>query len=100
MNVGWLLDFGYLRRWLPEAFRQESHTAIDRAAAEQRGDQAKNNSQSALAAHPQSLIAPLDRQRPKRRQPARQRVRYAQRWSTITFPSFGRAPLGTSSTAP
>ena len=57
MNVGWLLDFGYLRRWLPQAFRQESHTAIDPAAAEQRGDQAKNNSQSALAAHTQSLIA-------------------------------------------
>src|SRR5713226_1821406 len=65
MNIGWLLNFGYFRRWLPKAFRQVSHAAIDRATAEQRGDQPKNNSQGALATHPQSLISFTRSAKPK-----------------------------------
>jgi len=67
MNIGWLLDF-YFRSGLLKALRQVGHTAINRAAAAQWGNQPKSNNQSALAAHPESLPSFTQRESLKRYQ--------------------------------
>src|ERR1700716_3742586 len=65
MNIGRLLDFCYLMRWLPKALRQVSHTAVDRAAAAQRDDQSKSKNQRTFDAHPSSLLSSTQETKPK-----------------------------------
>ena len=65
MNIGWLLDFCNFRRWLPKALRHVSHLAVNSAAAGQRGDQSKNNSQGAFATHCWSLVSSTQSAKPK-----------------------------------